>query len=140
MPLDEDKYPAETGRRRFVTGVVGSAALSSVGVGGAAAMDAVTDAAGEGGGTTNFVAVENVSGPAPRGMPVIPIEINNGELSGLWPELDEDAAVALASDFGGAGSRYPPVPVHQPGFQSSSNLYPPADAQTPFLNIPGRCD
>jgi Rieske Fe-S protein len=140
MPLDEDKYPAETGRRRFVTGVVGSAALSSVGVGGAAAMDAVTDAAGEGGGTTNFVAVENVSGPAPRGMPVIPIEINNGELSGLWPEFDEDAGVALASDFGGSGIDYSSAWFQYCGIQSSSSIYPQAEAENTFLNSPGSFD
>ncbi|PSP66362.1 cytochrome B, partial [Halobacteriales archaeon QS_1_69_70] len=29
-----DKYPSDSGRRRFVKGVVGSAALSGVGVGG----------------------------------------------------------------------------------------------------------
>ena len=140
MPLDEDKYPAETGRRRFVSGVVGSAALSAVGVGGAAATDSLTSSSGEGGGTTNFVAVENIDGPAPRGMPIIPIEINGGELSGLWPEYDEEAGVAIARDFGGSGIDYSSAWFQYCGIQSSSGIYPQADADTLFLNNPGSFD
>ncbi|MDS0258150.1 Rieske 2Fe-2S domain-containing protein [Haloarcula sp. S1CR25-12] len=140
MPLDEDKYPAETGRRRFVSGVVGSAALSTIGVGGAAAADTLTDAAGEGGGTTTFVAVENTDGPAPRGMPIIPIEINNGEISGIWPEYDEDAGVAIASDFGGSGIDYSSAWFQYCGIQSSAGIYPQADADNLFLNSPGSFD
>ncbi|MBX0321633.1 ubiquinol-cytochrome c reductase iron-sulfur subunit [Halomicroarcula sp. F13] len=137
MPLDEDKYPAETGRRRFVKGVVGSAALSSVGVGGAAAVDATTDAAGEGGGTTTFVGVENTDGPAPRGMPIIPIEINGGEISGLWPEFDPEAGVAIARDFGGSGIDYSSAWFQYCGIQSSSGIYPQAERNNTFLNSPG---
>jgi len=140
MPLDEDKYPAETGRRRFVSGVVGSAALSAVGVGGAAALDSVTDAAGEGGGTTSFVAVENTDGPAPRGMPIIPIEIENGKLSGLWPEYDEEAGVAIAKDFGGSGIDYSSAWFQYCGIQSSSGIYPQAEADNKFLNSQGAFD
>ena len=133
MPLDEDKYPAETGRRRFVSGVVGSAALSAVGVGGAAAADSLTSSSGEGGGTTTFVAVENTDGPAPRGMPIIPIEINDGELSGIWPEYDEEAGVAIARDFGGSGIDYSSAWFQYCGIQSSSGIYPQADADNAFL-------
>jgi Rieske Fe-S protein len=90
MPLDEDKYPSETGRRRFVKGVVGSAALASVGTGGAAALDTVTRPSGVGGGITTFVGVENTAGPAPRGMPIVPITIDSeGALKGVWPEVSE---------------------------------------------------
>jgi len=137
MPLDEDKYPAETGRRRFVKGVVGSAALSSVGVGGAAAVDATTDAAGEGGGTTPFVAVENTAGPAPRGMPIIPIEINGGEISGLWPEYDENAGAAVAPDFGGSGIDYSSQWFQYCGIQSTAAIYPQSDRNSTFLNDTG---
>jgi len=140
MPLDEDKYPAETGRRRFVSGVVGSAALSAVGVGGAAAADSLTSSSGEGGGTTNFVAVENVDGPAPRGMPIIPIEINGGEISGVWPEYDEEEGVAIARDFGGSGIDYSSAWFQYCGIQSSSGIYPQADADNLFLNSPGSFD
>jgi len=137
MPLDEDKYPAETGRRRFVSGVVGSAALSAVGVGGAAAVDTITDAAGEGGGTTTFVAVENTGGPAPRGMPIIPIEINDGELSGFWPEFDEDAGVALAKDFGGSGIDYSSAWFQYCGVQTAEGIQPQADQDNVLRSNPG---
>jgi Rieske Fe-S protein len=90
MPLDEDKYPQETGRRRFVKGVVGSATLASVGVGGAVAIDTATSPSGVGGGITPFVGIENTDGPAPRGMPLIPVEIDSdGALKGFWPEPEE---------------------------------------------------
>jgi len=88
MP-DEDKYPTESGRRRFVKGVVGSAALASVGTGAAAAVGAATSSTGAGGGVTQYMAIENSDGPAPRGMPVVPLEIVNGnELRGVWPEVE----------------------------------------------------
>ncbi|MFB6164933.1 MAG: ubiquinol-cytochrome c reductase iron-sulfur subunit [Haloarculaceae archaeon] len=88
MPVDEDKYPSESGRRRFVKGVVGSAALASVGVGGAAAINTATNPSGIGGGITKFIGIENVAGPAPRGMPIIPIEIDSdGALKGVWPKV-----------------------------------------------------
>ncbi|PSQ31438.1 cytochrome B [Halobacteriales archaeon SW_8_65_20] len=89
MPLDEDKYPMESGRRRFVKGVVGSAALAGVGTGSAMAIGATTNSSGVGGGTTQAMAIENVDGPAPRGMPIIPLTIENGELKGVWPEVTE---------------------------------------------------
>jgi len=137
MPLDEDKYPAETGRRRFVSGVVGSAALSAVGVGGAAAADSLTSASGEGGGTTTFVGVENTDGPAPRGMPIIPIEIDGGELSGLWPEYDEEEGIAIAKDYGGSGIDYSSAWFQYCGVQSSAPIYPQTEADNAFLNSPG---
>jgi len=140
MPLDEDKYPAETGRRRFVSGVVGSAALSSIGVGGAAALDTVTSSSGEGGGTTNFVAIENVDGPAPRGMPIIPIEINGGEISGLWPEYDSEQGVAIAPDFGGSGIAYSSAWFQYCGVQTAEGIQPQADQDNVFRSSPGAFD
>ena len=89
MPLDEDKYPMESGRRRFVKGVVGSAALAGVGTGSAMAIGATTSSSGIGGGTTMAMAIENTDGPAPRGMPIIPLTIEDGELQGVWPEVSE---------------------------------------------------
>jgi len=87
MPLDEDKYPDRTGRRRFVKGVVGSSVLASVGTGGAAAINTTTTSVGGGGGATQYIGIENTRGPAPRGMPMIPVEVNDsGELVGIFPE------------------------------------------------------
>jgi len=45
-----DKYPAESGRRRFVKGVVGGAALSGVGAMGSATVNTLTTSGGVGGG------------------------------------------------------------------------------------------
>jgi Rieske Fe-S protein len=100
MPEDTDKYPTESGRRRFVKGVVGSATLASVGTGAAAAVGTATSASGAGGGITQFFSIENTDGPAPRGMPIIPVEIDGGELRGVWPDTVEDGVAQM--DLGGA--------------------------------------
>jgi Rieske Fe-S protein len=87
MPADEDKYPVESDRRRFVKGVVGSSALAGVATGGGAAINLVTSASGAGGGITTYIGIRNTDGPAPRGMPIVPITIDgSGEISGYWPE------------------------------------------------------
>ncbi|WP_255150509.1 ubiquinol-cytochrome c reductase iron-sulfur subunit [Halorarius halobius] len=99
MPLDEDKYPVESGRRRFVKGVVGSAALSGLGTGAAAAIGSTTTAPGAGGGVTQYLGIENTDGPAPRGMPLVPLTIENGELKGIWPDTVEDGVGVM--DIGG---------------------------------------
>lgn len=87
----DDKYPSQTGRRRFVKGVVGSAALASVGTATAATINTTTNPTGIGGGTTQYMAIENIAGPAPRGMPQIPIRLDDeGYLQGLWPPTVEE--------------------------------------------------
>ena len=87
---DADKYPSESGRRRFVKGVVGAGVLAGVGTGGAAAVNTATAPTGAGGGITTFKGIANIDGPAPRGMPVIPIEIqDDGAIKGVWPEVKE---------------------------------------------------
>ncbi|WP_435195538.1 ubiquinol-cytochrome c reductase iron-sulfur subunit [Natronomonas sp. EA1] len=86
----DDKYPTESGRRRFVKGVVGSATLASVGTGAAATIGTATSSTGAGGGITQYVGIENTDGPAPRGMPIIPLEIDSeGFLKGIWPDVEE---------------------------------------------------
>jgi len=85
-----DKYPESSGRRRFVKGVVGSAGVAGIGTAGVASLDAVTNQTGTGGGQTTYFGVENVGGPAPRGMPMVPIEIDDeGYLRGVYPEVQE---------------------------------------------------
>ena len=87
---DDDKYPGQTGRRRFVKGVVGAGALAGVGTGAAAALGTATNRTGSGGGITTFKGIANIDGPAPRGMPLIPIEIaDDGTIKGVWPEVKE---------------------------------------------------
>jgi Rieske Fe-S protein len=90
MPEDEDKYPVQSGRRRFVKGVVGSAALAGVAAGTAVSINTATAQSGAGGGTTEFVAIENTDGPAPRGLPIVPLTTTgDNELKGVWPEPEE---------------------------------------------------
>jgi Rieske Fe-S protein len=90
MSVDDDKYPGESGRRRFVKGVVGGASLAAVGSASVAGVNAVTTSPGAGGGATEAMAIENTAGPAPRGMPQIPLEITDaGELKGVYPEVKE---------------------------------------------------
>ncbi|WP_435124489.1 ubiquinol-cytochrome c reductase iron-sulfur subunit [Halobaculum sp. D14] len=88
MSVDDDKYPGDSGRRRFVKGVVGGAALAGVSVVGSASVNSVTTSPGKGGGATEAMAIENTDGPAPRGMPQIPIEIDSdGFIRGVWPDV-----------------------------------------------------
>jgi Rieske Fe-S protein len=101
MPEDDDKYPTESGRRRFVKGVVGSSALAAVGTAGAASVGFATAPSGAGGGLTTFFGIENTDGPAPRGMPIIPVEVaSDGTLMGVWPDNVEDGVAQM--DLGGA--------------------------------------
>ena len=88
---EENKYPIESDRRRFVKGVVGSAAIGGLGSTGVAAVETATPPTGTSGGLTEFMGINLVSGPAPRGMPQIPIEIeDDGRLLGVWPETHEE--------------------------------------------------
>lgn len=80
-----EKYPEETGRRRFVKGVVGGATLAGAAGSTAGAVDLLTPPTGEGGGVVAYYGVENVLGPAPRPMPQIPVRLRDGVLEGVWP-------------------------------------------------------
>jgi Rieske Fe-S protein len=141
MPLDEDKYPDESGRRRFVKGVVGSAALASVGTGGFSAVTTATAPSGIGGGTTPYVAIENTDGPAPRGMPVVPVEINSAdELKGVWPETSEEEiqgrTVQVAEmDLGGV--TYSTQWFQFCGVQQYQGAQPAGDQDNAFRAAPG---
>ena len=85
----DDKYPEESGRRRFVKGVVGGSALAGVGALGTVTVNSATASPGAGGGSTQAWAIENTGGPAPRGMPQIPIEVDSeGYIRGVWPDVE----------------------------------------------------
>jgi Rieske Fe-S protein len=141
MPLDEDKYPSETGRRRFVKGVVGSAALSSVGVGGAVALDTATSPTGVGGGITQFVGIENTDGPAPRGMPLIPLTIDSeGALKGRWPEVKTETVQGrevTTAETTINGTTYSSAWYQYCGIQTAQGLTPGADQDNFFRAVPG---
>lgn len=138
--MSDDKYPSESGRRRFVKGVVGSAALAGVGVGGAATVDLATQPAGAGGGITRFVGIEKLGGPAPRGMPYIPVEIDDeGFIRGIWPEVEEvteaGKTVEIARmDIG--GQTYTADWYQYCGRQNSPGVVPSAD-QDNYFRSPG---
>ena len=87
---NDDIYPVESDRRRFVKGVVGSAAIAGLGASTVAAVNTATAPTGGGGGIRQFYGIERTAGPAPRGMPQIPLEIDDeGYLRGIWPEPEQ---------------------------------------------------
>jgi len=128
MPEDTDKYPTESGRRRFVKGVAGSATLAAVGTGAAASVGAATAPSGAGGGLTTFFSIPNTDGPAPRGMPIIPIEVVDGELKGVWPDNVENNVAQM--EVGGA--TYSSTWFQYCGVQTYPGVAPNADQDNTF--------
>jgi Rieske Fe-S protein len=136
MAGEDDKYPKSTGRRRFVKGVVGSASLAGVGTAAAAGLDATTAPSGAGGGVRQFMAMENTAGPAPRGMPQIPVEIDSeGYLKGVWPDVktvtQQGREVKVAEmDLGGV--TYSAEWFQYCGVQTYPGVQPEADQDNYF--------
>jgi Rieske Fe-S protein len=137
--MSDDKYPADSGRRRFVKGVVGGATLAGVGASGATAINSVTSSSGAGGGATQAMAIENTAGPAPRGMPQIPIEIDSeGYLKGVWPEVQTvtqngiEVQIAITEDYGGTGRTYSQEWFQYCGVESYEGLEPDHDSENFF--------
>jgi Rieske Fe-S protein len=141
MPENEDKYPAESGRRRFVKGVVGSATLAGLGSGTGASLKMATSPTGVGGGSNQYIGIQNTAGPAPRGMPMIPIEItSSNELKGLWPEVTEETiggrTVSVAeTDVGGI--TYSSTWFQYCGVQTYAGTQPSTDEDNFFRAAPG---
>ncbi|HET7325343.1 MAG TPA: ubiquinol-cytochrome c reductase iron-sulfur subunit [Halococcus sp.] len=138
MPEDEDTYPEESGRRRFVKGVVGASALGTLGVTGAASINLTTSSTGKGGGTLRYFGIENIAGPAPRSMPQIPIKIDSdGYLKGAWPEVKtktvrgEEVKVAQMKL---GGITYSSEWFQYCGVQTYSGVAPNADQSNFFLS------
>jgi Rieske Fe-S protein len=138
MSESSDKYPGESGRRRFVKGVVGGAALAGAGVTGAVGINSATTSPGAGGGNTQSMAIENTAGPAPRGMPVIPITIENGAIKGVWPDIQEveqggrTVKIARTEDYKGSGVTYSQEWFQYCGVEALSGLVPDADQDNIF--------
>jgi len=140
MSADEDKYPVESGRRRFVKGVVGSSVLAGMATGGGATINLVTSSAGAGGGITQYVGIENTGGPAPRGMPVIPLAIDgDGRLNGYWPETStrtvQGREITVAEEDLG-GITYSSEWFQYCGVQTYAGAQPEAD-QDNVLRVTG---
>jgi Rieske Fe-S protein len=136
---DDDVYPGESGRRRFVKGVVGGAVLAGGGAAGAGSINLATSATGAGGGSTQAYAIENTGGPAPRGMPIIPIDIaDDGTISGAWPEVitenqgGREVTLARTEDFRGSGVTYSQEWFQYCGVEAYAGLVPDADQENTF--------
>jgi Rieske Fe-S protein len=133
---DSDKYPTESGRRRFVKGVVGSSALAAVGTGAAASIGTATYSTGAGGGITEFIGIENTDGPAPRGMPIIPLEIDDeGALKGVWPEVktvEEEGQEVQVAEMELGGTTYSSEWFQYCGVQTYPGVQPDADQDNFF--------
>ncbi|MFC4551441.1 MULTISPECIES: ubiquinol-cytochrome c reductase iron-sulfur subunit [Halorussus] len=133
---DDDKYPPESGRRRFVKGVVGSAALVGIGTAGAVSVNTATSPTGAGGGIVQYYGVENVAGPAPRGMPQIPIEIDSeGYLKGVWPEVkevEEQGQTVTVAEMNLGGITYTSEWFQYCGVQTYPGVDPEADQDNFF--------
>lgn len=140
MSIEEDKYPIESDRRRFVKGVVGAASLAAVGSTGVTAVNTATPPTGSGGGVTDFMGIEHTGGPAPRGMPIIPVEIEeDGTISGRWPEIVEEEVEGqtefLAEEELG-GITYSSQWFQYCGKQTSPALLPQAQQDNTFVSSP----
>lgn len=140
MSTEEDKYPIESDRRRFVKGIVGAASLAAVGSTGVTAVNTATPPTGSGGGVTEFMGIEHTGGPAPRGMPLIPVEIEeDGTISGRWPELVEEEVEGqtefLAEEELG-GITYSSQWFQYCGKQTSPALLPQAQQDNTFVSSP----
>ncbi|EJN58540.1 hypothetical protein SAMN04487950_0908 [Halogranum rubrum] len=136
---NDDKYPTESGRRRFVKGVVGGAALAGVGTTGAVAVNSATTSSGAGGGSTQAMAIENTGGPAPRGMPQIPVEIDSdGNIKGVWPEVQEVTEsgvtfqVAETENYNGSDVTYSSEWFQYCGVESYEGIKPDYESENFF--------
>jgi Rieske Fe-S protein len=139
MSEADDKYPPESGRRRFVKGVVGGSTLAAAGVTGAVSINSATTSPGAGGGTTQAMAIENTGGPAPRGMPQIPVEIDdNGDIRGVWPEVQEveqggrTVQLARTEDYKGTGVTYSQEWFQYCGVEGYQGLVPSFESDNYF--------
>ena len=139
-----DKYPAESGRRRFVKGVVGGAALAGVGALGSATVNTLTTSSGVGGGQTTAMTIAKVTGPAPRGLPQIPIRVtDDGFLEGIWPEVQtveqNGAEIEVAQEELG-GVTYSGAWFQYCGVESQENVAPTFESDNIFRANTGAYD
>lgn len=82
---------ADTERRRFLKGVVGGAAAVSLATAGAVSVETMTSTRSRGGGLIGYRGISNVTGPAPRALPQVPLTVDEeGYLRGRWPDTGSD--------------------------------------------------
>lgn len=131
MADEDDLYPSQSSRRRFVKGVVGGAALVSVAVMADIAVSVSTPPTPVGGGLVEYYGIENTDGPAPRPMPQIPVELDSdGYLMGVWPTVKDvqvnGQTVAVAEQQLG-GTTYSSEWFQYCGIESAPGLNPTAN-------------
>jgi Rieske Fe-S protein len=138
MSTDSDKYPTESGRRRFIKGVVGASALGTVGTVSGAMASTLTNPTGAGGGTTQYFGIKNTDGPAPRAMPQIPIKIDdNGALKGVFPEWKSKTVSGKeiqVANMDIAGYEYSSRWFQYCGVQTYKGIQPDASQKNFFLS------
>ncbi len=135
--MEDDKYPTDSDRRRFVKGVVGGAALAGVGTSAAAAVNTLTSQTGVGGGTLQYYGVELIDGPAPRGMPMVPVTVEDGYVRGRWPEVSEEqqgGRTIKRAQENIAGITYSAQWFQYCGVQTYAGVQPDAEEQNSELS------
>ncbi|MFC4988169.1 MULTISPECIES: Rieske 2Fe-2S domain-containing protein [Saliphagus] len=134
---DDDNYPVESDRRRFVKGVVGGGVLSGLLTVGAASVTMATTPSGGGGGRMDYRGAVREMGPAPRGLPQIPIEIDDeGYLQGIWPEpetVEQGSTEYQVSRTEIAGTEYSTEWYQYCGVQTFPGIAPDADGQDAYF-------
>ncbi|WP_435070107.1 ubiquinol-cytochrome c reductase iron-sulfur subunit [Haloplanus sp. C73] len=132
----DDKYPEESGRRRFVKGVVGGSALAGVGALGTVTVNSATASPGSGGGSTQAWAIENTGGPAPRGMPQIPLEIDSeGYIRGIWPDVEttmQGGIEVQVAEMDLGGSTYSSEWFQYCGLEGNQGIQPGYESENYF--------
>ncbi|QHS18018.1 QcrA and Rieske domain-containing protein [Halopenitus persicus] len=141
----DDKYPPESGRRRFVKGVVGGGVLAGVGAAGSATVNSLTSATGTGGGQTTAMAIELTGGPAPRGMPQVPIEItDDGYIRGKWPEVttvtQNGVEITVAQEEMAGDVTYSGEWFQYCGMEGYENIQPEFESDNLLRSAPGGYD
>ncbi|MDY6778998.1 MAG: ubiquinol-cytochrome c reductase iron-sulfur subunit, partial [Halobacteria archaeon] len=102
----------------------------SVAATGFMSVDLLTQKSGKGGGSIKYNGIEIVDGPAPRGMPQIPVEITSGgEIKGMAPK-PSDGKEAPSMEI--AGFEYKLDWFQYCGVQSYPGVYPSFESNNRF--------
>lgn len=132
--------PARSERRRFVKGVVGSAALAGTGATASALAESTTRPTGEGGGQQTYYGIANTRGPAPRAMPQVPLGITDGGyLKGVWPtseERERDGRPVTVAETELGGVTYSTTWFQYCGIQDLPGIEPGAERDDYFRSAP----
>lgn len=140
--MSEDTHPGRSSRRRFVKSVVGSSALAGVGAGAVSTMDLTTQPSGEAGGPTPYAGIERMGGPAPRGLPYVPVTTDaDGYLMGVWPDTDQRVRggnVFEVAEMELGGRTYSTEWFQYCGRQDADSVRPEADRDNYLRSVASR--